>query len=285
MSFSSDVKKELNKVENFKKENLEAELIGYIISGNTTETLNGYMFITENEFNVEHLYKILFNLGINYEPEVKGKYFTTTIPQNEILDEIMKNARNTKDEYKKYIIKGAFLGAGYINDPNKNYHVEILFLKRAYRDFAKKICGDYGITVKELDFDGKYQVYIKDSEEISKLMALIGANNIVLKYEEIRVYKEMKNDVNRKVNLETANLNKTIDAALRQIKAIKKLKKKGKFDKLPKDLQAVANVRIENPELSLKDLGELLDPPLKKSTINSKLKKILEAAEGLTAKV
>ena len=122
-------------------------------------------------------------------------------------------------------------------------------------------------------------LYLKDGEIISNFLALIGASSSVLKFEEIRVLREMKNNVNRIVNCETANLNKTINASIEQIEAIRKLKENGKFNNLSDNLKEIANLRLENPDMSLSDLGKKLDKPLGKSGVNYRLKKIMEIAD------
>ena len=113
-----------------------------------------------------------------------------------------------------------------------------------------------------------YALYTKDGDEISKFLALIGANSSVLKFEEVRVYRDIRNNVNRKVNCETANLNKTLNAALKQIENIKYLKQIGQFDKMPEQLQEIANLRLENPEASLVEIGQMLSKPIGKSGVN-----------------
>lgn len=118
--------------------------------------------------------------------------------------------------------------------------------------------------MKKLERKYAYSIYIKDGEEISKLLALIGANSSVLKYEDIRVLKDTKNNINRKVNCETANLNKTVSAAVYQIQAIKKLKRDGKLKKLPDSLQEIAELRVKNPDSSLIELGKMLSEPIRK---------------------
>lgn len=272
MSFSSDVKQELSKIGNFNKEILIAELIGYILSGNTIEKEEHYDFITENEFNIEHLYKVLFNLQLDYEPEIKGKCYIAIIKKNEYLKNCIKNFAKINGEIRKNIVKGAFLGSGSINNPDKNYHLEITFSNREYSDFVSQICSEYKVKFKELTSNERIQLYLKESEEISRFLALIGANKAVLKFENVRVLKEMKNNVNRKVNCETANLNKTVDAALKQINDINFIKKRKKFDQLPRELKEIANLRLENPDLSLQNLSELTDPPIRKICCKSKIK-------------
>ena len=117
------------------------------------------------------------------------------------------------------------------------------------------------------------------NQSISKILALIGANKSVLKFEEIRVQREMNNKINRIVNCETANLNKTINASIEQIEAIKKIKKNKKFDKLSENLKEVAELRLKNPNANLTELGQMLKNPVGKSGVNYRLKKIMEIAD------
>ena len=145
---------------------------------------------------------------------------------------------------------------------------------------VEEILKILGVNVKEIELKNKYSIYIKEGEEISKILAVIGANKAVLKFEDIRVKREMRAKVNRLVNCETANLNKTINASIEQIAAIKKLKKEGKFNKLNDNLKEIANLRIENPDMSLIELGKLLKEPVGKSGVNYRLKKIIEIANN-----
>lgn len=282
MSFSYDVKEELSSIKNYKNtEILEAEFLGYILTGNATLEDGKVVYITENEYNIERLFKILFALKIEYEPEIKGKFFEAIIDSQAVTDRFLKFANVNDDEIKKNIIKGAFLGAGSVTDPEKNYHLEISFGDRKNAEFILNLCKTYNIEFKILEVNSKYVLYIKEGEQISAFLACIGANKAVLKFEDIRVYKEMKNNVNRIVNMETANLNKTIDAAILQIEDIKLIKEKNKFDDMPEELKEVAILRLENPEASLKEIGEMLENHLSKSGVNHRLKKIQEIAEEL----
>ena len=145
---------------------------------------------------------------------------------------------------------------------------------------VEEILKILGVNVKEIELKNKYSIYIKEGEEISKILAVIGANKAVLKFEDIRVKREMRGKVNRLVNCETANRNKTINASIEQIAAIKKLKKEGKFNKLNDNLKEIANLRIENPDMSLIELGKLLKEPVGKSGVNYRLKKIIEIANN-----
>ena len=230
---------------------------------------------------MERFYKILFNLGLNYEPETYGKYFKTTIFQNEITNEVLGMDLNAKTEILRTIVKGAFMSTGSVNNPEKQYHLEISFIEKKNAEYILNICKTNGVNLKILESKNKYILYIKEGEEISKFLALIGANKAVMKFEDIRAEREIKNNVNRKVNCETANLNKTINASVNQINDIKLIQNLKKFEELSEDLKVMALLRLEYPDLSLKELGELLEPPLGKSGVNHRLKKIHEFAEEL----
>lgn len=282
MSFSSSVKEEISSVNNYKnKKILEAELFGYVLTGNSNLNDAIIEFVTENEFNIERLYKILFNLDINYEPEIRGKVFVAKINKNDALDEVLKIQLEKDDEIQKAIVKGAFLGAGSVTDPNKQYHLEITFSDKKNADIILNICKKYNINLKSIESKDKYTLYIKEGEEISKFLALISSNKGVMEFEDIRIQREIKNNVNRYVNCETANLNKIVNAAVDQVNDIKLIKKLKKFDELPDYLKEIANLRLENPELSLKALGALLEKPIGKSGVNHRLQKIHEIAEEL----
>lgn len=282
MSFSSDIKEELSKVNNLKNKTiLEAEFLGYILTGNTTNNEDILEFITENEFNIERFYRILFNLEIEYDPEIRGKVFVATIKKNEKVEKLMEIKLDQNEEIQKAIVKGAFLGAGSITDPNKQYHLEILFQERSNAEYVLNICKNFGVYLKVLENKNKVQLYIKDGEEISKFLALLGANRGVLSFEDVRITKEIKNNVNRLVNCETANLNKIVNASVNQVNDIKLIQKLNKFEELPEDLKEIAILRLENPDMSLKALGELLENPIGKSGVNHRLQKIHDFAEEL----
>lgn len=282
MSFSSEIKEELSKINNLKnKELIKSEFLGYILTGNTTNSENFLEFITENEFNIERFYKILFSLNIEYEPSIRGKVFVATIEKNEKVNELLQLKLDDADESKKAIVKGSFLGAGSINDPKKQYHLEIIFQEKNNAEYILNLCKSFNVHLKLLENKNKTYLYIKDAEEISKFLALIGASKAVLNLEEIRITKEVKNNVNRLVNCETANLNKIVNASVNQINDIKLIMNLKKFDELPDYLKEIAMIRLENPEVSLKSLGEMLENPIGKSGVNHRLQKIHEIAEEL----
>lgn len=278
MSFSYDVKEELSKLNNFGNNNiLKSELFGYFISANSSCVDEKIEFVTENEFNVERIYKILFKLNIDYEPDIKGKIFKAIVKKND-LDTMFEKIDFSND---KDIVRGAFLGAGSVTEPSKRYHLEMIFSSKENAEIVKKICDLKQIKLKLMESKERFYLYIKESEEISKFLAYIGAVKAVISFEETRVVKEIKNNVNRRVNCETANLNKIVDASLSQVNDIKYIIKKNKFEKLTPEMKAVALARLEHPEEALKDLGKHLEKPIGKSGINYRLKKIHEFAEDL----
>ena len=289
MSFSSDVKKELNKSSTLaNKETVKYELAGYLISGNVNVIKDGKIkFSTESDYNINRFSKLLSNLEIDHDIEVSGNYFIIiAIIKNLDLVEFkdnqiyLKNVLKTKEELLRAIVRGAFLGSGSINNPEREYHMEIVLSNNENMNFLKEILYKLDINVKILDSQGRYSLYLKDGEEISNILALIGASNAVLKFEDIRVQREMRGKVNRIVNCETANLNKTINASIEQISAIEIIKKSGNFNKLDEGLKEIAILRLENPNMSLVELGKKMKNPIGKSGVNYRLKKIMEIAEN-----
>ena len=268
MSFSKDVKEEVSKLNNLKdKEGVNAEFIGYLLTNNVTIVNNKIRFSTENEYNINRFNKLLNNMKIDYNIEMQGSTYVITFKKLKNIDICMYesnfiniNKEKTEVYFKeqekilKAVVRGSFLGGGSISNPNKTYHLEIVFSSKDNAIFLKEVLNIYDVKCKELQRKDTYSLYIKDGEEISKFLALIGASASVLKFEEIRVLRDMKNNVNRIVNCETANLNKIVNTAVKQIDDIKIIKKKGKFKDLPKNLQEIANLRIENPDISLHEL-------------------------------
>ncbi len=282
MSYSYDVKEELSNFNNWKNDELlKSEFLGYILTGNTVSDGKYIEFVTENDYNIERFFKILFNLKIEYEPETRGKCFVARISNSDIQDIFSGFATNLKDDVKKTILRGSFLGAGSCTDPEKSYHLEIIFGDEKNANYISNLAKDYGVEFKNIKYKDKFMLYIKEADQVSTFLACIGANKAVLKLEDIRVFKEMKNNVNRMVNCETANLNKTVNAAVSQIEDIKFLQKMNKLEELGPEVREVAYLRVEHPESSLKELGEMLSEPIGKSGINHRLKKIQNLAEEI----
>lgn len=290
MSFSSNLKEELSKINNFtKKEELKYELVGYFISKNTSIAKNNIRYATESEYNINRFSKLLKNFNINHSIEFDRKSFIIMLKAKDCIDGIniekneikVKYVTEIKENEKRAIIRGAFLGAGSINNPDKKYHLEINLSNKDNMDYLFGILSNLNIKCKKLDLDKKYSIYLKEGEEISLIIALMGANKSVLEFEDIRVQREMRGKVNRIVNCQTANLNKTINASVEQIEAIKKLQKNNMFNKLDDNLKEIALLRLEYPDMTLVELGKRLEEPIGKSGVNYRLKKIIQMSREL----
>lgn len=288
MSFSSDVKEEISKLSNLAdKEIVKYELLGYLATDNITIEKSKLKFCTESEYSINRFSKLLNNLQYtNQKIEIIGKRFYISVNKPEFPEIIYKEKIkfNHIDQFKnkelleKAFVRGAFLGGGSINNPKSAYHLEVTFSSVENAKIILKILEKYQIQFKSIEKKSGYSIYTKDGDEISKLLALIGANSSVLKFEEIRVYRDIRNSVNRKVNCETANLNKTVNAALKQIEDINYLKQIGQFEKMPEQLQEIANLRLKNPEASLVEIGKMLSRPIGKSGVNHRFQNIEQFA-------
>ena len=300
MSFSSEMKEDLSKIANLNnKELVKYELIGYLMSNNTTVSKKNICYSTINEYNINRFSKLLSNLNIlNFQIELKGKTYKITLPKINEIEEIcyeekdvilsskfieqLRNIEkiNMQEELAiKAFIRGIFLGSGSVNNPENKYHLEMILNTFENAKIVKELLEKMQINMKEMQRKSGYSLYLKEGEEISKILALIGANSAVLKFEEIRVFRDMKNNINRKVNCETANLSKTINAAVKQIEAIKTLQKEGKFESLSESLKEIALIRLENPDASLTELGQMLKNPIGKSGVNHRLKQLEQLAK------
>ena len=289
MSFSGEIKEELSQMSNLKdKEAVYYELIGYLITKNT-KVEKKIRYSTESEYNINRLNKLLSNLNIKYNIEMQGKLYVisfskkTEIQNIEIIDSniCINNTEIKDDKNIKAVIRGAFMGGGFMSEPINKYHLEINFENEENFEFIKKLLKNYNLSIKRLKRNGSISLYIKDGEEISNFLALIGASNSMLKFEEIRVIKDARNNVNRMVNCEVANLNKTVTAATKQIDAIRKLKNSRKFTNLPDELKEIADLRIKNPDASLVELGGIIDIRIGKSGVNYRLNKLIKMSEEL----
>ena len=315
MSFSSDLKEELSKISNLnKKDEVKYELIGYLISKNASVVKNNVRYATESEYNINRFSKLLRNLDIDNNIEFDGKSFIITFKVKNLVEEVevvenqleiksnvdfedikkfssgqseklVQNDINNKlivienDYCKRAIIRGAFLGAGSINNPSRTYHLEINLSTKNNMEFLDEILKQCNIRCKKLENNNS--IYLKDGEEISAIIALLGASSSVLKFEDIRVQKEMNGKVNRIVNCQSANLNKTLNASVEQIDAIRRLQQSNKFNNLDDNLKEIALLRLEYPDMSLVELGKKLKEPLGKSGVNYRLKRIIKIAEDL----
>lgn len=187
---------------------------------------------------------------------------------------------------KRAFIRGAFLATGSISNPEKSYHFEIVCVSEEKAKILQKLLCDFDLDAKIVQRKKHFVVYLKEGAQIVDVLNIMGAHVALMNLENLRIVKEMRNSVNRKVNCETANIHKVVNASVRQIEAIQYIQKHGNIADLPENLQEMASVRLEYPDVPLKELGELCHPPVGKSGVNHRLRKICELAEkmGMTAR-
>jgi len=188
-----------------------------------------------------------------------------------------------KECCRKSYMRGAFLAGGSINNPEtSSYHLEIFNYYEEHNNSLCELLNNFGLRAKTLARKNGYIVYIKEAEKITDFLTLIGAFSAVFKFEDVRIVRDMRNSVNRLVNCETANLNKTIGAAFRQIENIRLIEQTVGLEQLPEKLQEIAMLRVKHQDVSLKELGELLPTgKISKSGVNHRLKKIDQFAEKI----
>ena len=182
---------------------------------------------------------------------------------------------------RRAFIRGAFLAVGSVSDPEKSYHFEIVCAAPEKARQLQELLVSYDVDAKTVLRKRHYVVYIKEGSQIVELLALMGAHISLMQLENVRIVKEMRNSVNRKVNCETANLNKTVSAAVRQAEDIRYIQERIGLDKLPVDLEETARLRLEHTEASLKELGDMLSPKVGKSGVNHRLRKLSQIADDL----
>ena len=182
---------------------------------------------------------------------------------------------------KRAFIRGAFMAAGSISDPNKSYHFEIVCHTLEQAQQLKELMEFFEAEPKIVERKERMVVYLKEGSQIVDLLNVMEAYVSLMNLENVRILKEMRNSVNRKVNCETANINKTVNAAVKQMEDIKRIRDTIGFDNIPEPLAEIAQARLDYPEATLKELGTYLDPPVGKSGVNHRLRKLAAIAENL----
>lgn len=183
---------------------------------------------------------------------------------------------------KRAYLRGAFLAGGSVNNPEgSSYHLEISCMYEEHCQALVTLANEFHLNARCIERKKGFIFYIKEGEKIIELLSIIGAHQALFKFEDVRIMRDMRNSVNRIVNCETANLNKTIGAAVRQIDNIKLLQKEMGLENLPDKLREVAEIRLAHPDMNLKEVGELLKVPVSKSGVNHRLRKIDELAEKI----
>ena len=187
-----------------------------------------------------------------------------------------------KECCRRAFLRGAFLERGSFSDPLKSNDLEFTFSRKETADLVSRTLSSLDIRGKTVERNGRYVVYLKDGDQISEFLLQIGANKALLAFENARVVKDVKNSVNRRVNFETANLRKAANAGVLRAQDIEKIEKTVGLDNLPENLREAALLRKEYPDVTLQELGEMMDPPVGKSGVNHRLRKLHEIAEGLS---
>ena len=186
-----------------------------------------------------------------------------------------------KDCCKKAFIRGMFLATGSVNDPNKAYHFEIVVHNREMAETVKEVINSFSLDAKVVKRKKYYIVYLKEGSMIVDILTIMEAHISLMDMENIRILKDMRNDINRRVNCETANIKKTVNAARRQIEDIEYIEKTKGLKYLNDSLRQLAELRLEEPDANLSELGEMLNPPVSKSGVNHRLRKISNIAKVL----
>lgn len=310
MSFSTTTKEELARLQGKKRCCDIAEIASLIrmhgtlqISSNQKYSLN---VTTENAavarkiFNLaKDLLKLPVDIVVRRKLRLKknNSYLVKIYPhgledlqkiglvnqEGEIQSGIDRNLVKTRCDQKAYL-RGAFLAGGSISNPEGNYHLEIITNDEVLAKDISALLNNFKLNAKVSTRKRFHVVYLKESNHIFEFLALIGAHTAVLEFENIRILKGMRNQVNRIVNCETANLSKTVDASVRQLENIRLIEQTIGIKTLPENLQTIAKVRLQFPDFSLKELGEILCPKVGKSGVNHRLRKIEEIAEKIQTK-
>lgn len=308
MTFSYEVKSELANLKIDSKIEALIELSSMARINASVSLKNGQLYLV---FFSEHkdvilrvlalvnkLYKIKLNMYSRedgslqikpiYRTSFGGEYLETFLEESgfDIMGRAKANisdilSRLSPEKNAKAYLRGAFLAGGSIVDPEKSYHMEIVLSGQEEGKYLEFVGKKLDLAFKKTNRKDDKVFYLKDSELISDFLVDVGADRAMLSLENIKIKKEVKNDINRQANAETANYDKQIKASAEQIQYIDKIASKVGLDKIPETLSELAYARLKNPEASLKELGELLTPKLGKSGVNHRLKKLKKIADNL----
>ncbi len=307
MSFSQDTKNELVKIKNVSTSASLCELMGCVAFGGRLRREKGILsltVVTENPKTVRRIYQLTKDtVGVNSKVKItkssSGKVSYTVCTENDEAVTLMialgfierpsdvnyLSSFRIKTEYidksarQKAFLRGVFLTSGTVMSPEKKYHMEFATPSYGLHNDLYAVMKSMGINPRVVVRSGNMVIYFKNSEEIADILTLMGAYKVLMDFHNTKILKEIRNNVNRTMNCEAANLQKMVDASVEQVNAINKIIEAGKFENLPESLKEVARLRLEYREHSLKELGEMLDPPLGKSGVNHRLRKIQEIAE------
>lgn len=321
MSFSKDVKEELSKQINSARHCQIAEVAAIIsLCGRISISINDeYMIKIHSEnLTVARKFQNLLIAAFNVRPEVlvrrkkyernivldetlkKGNIYIVVVKQSDVAKNILKATRLITEDgdikenlsivdnivvqntcCKRAFIRGSFISSGSISDPSKAYHFEIALPTRPKAVQLREMLNVFGIEAKIVQRKRYFVVYLKEGSQIVDLLNVMEAHIALMNLENVRILKEMRNSINRQVNCETANINKTVAAASKQVEDILFIKELIGFGDLDEGLEEIATLRLDHPEASLKELGQLLSAPIGKSGVNHRLRKLSIIADNL----
>ena len=284
MSFSSEVKEELAGHLGKSRHCQIAELAALI-------AFEGKNYVAESENQLlRDKYRLLlgklFQIEEMESTEDKKRVFSSIkmwddTAEEAKLSETVNGILLQQNCCRRAFVRGAFLAGGSISDPNKSYHFEIVCRTLEQAEQLQEVINSFDVEAK-IVARKKYQVvYLKEGSQIVDILNVMEAHVALMNLENVRILKEMRNSVNRKVNCETANISKTVNAAVQQLRDIEYIKETAGLSSLPDNLREMAMLRLEYPDAPLKELGTYLDPPVGKSGVNHRLRKISEIAESL----
>ena len=305
MSFTEQVKNELARVVRPDKESRSGELLALLRMGGAIVTgaqgKKGVEFSTGNSAVARRVLVCLkkdFNLmpsamvrqgrklrkknvyTLTVRPSADSLRFLGEMGLDPLMD-IRDAGRLVSAEERRSYLAGAFLGGGTVSRPQGDYHLELVTQSLRFAGELIAVMRSFKLNARMTDRKNDYIVYIKGGDDVSSFLQIVGAANSYMDFESVRVVKDMRNRVNRQVNCETANINKTVSAAVKQINDIVFIRDTAGFESLPPGLAQIARARLEKPEATLKELGEDLEPPVGKSGVNHRLRKLCELAERL----
>ncbi|NLP18040.1 MAG: DNA-binding protein WhiA [Firmicutes bacterium] len=301
MFFSTKVKNEAARIIKGQRCCQRAELSALLAVNNTLgDGSRGLLFTTENAAVARKVFSLLKKmtlLDIEVTAEKKSRFrknntYLVRIPPRPDLDMLLKGLGLVEPSVpfsrtlgsgccRRAYLRGAFLAGGSISNPDRGYHLEIVIPSQKLAADIVAVMAYYDLRAKIVERKGKPVVYLKEAEQIVGFLNVIGAHRALLKMENIRVYKDVRNNINRLVNCETANLDKTVEASLRQVGKIRYLQDTLGLANLPPGLREVARARLQHPHMSLRELGQQLRPKLGKSGVNHRLRRLELLADGL----
>ena len=291
MSFAGTVKDELFKHTGASRHCRLAELSALVSFGGIDICGDGpdkAVFCSDNRYVSEKCFTLLtktFNICRNgKQEECAGTEYGFTVDDRDEIRKLRQALGGDlllqKSCCMRAYLRGAFLAAGSVSDPNKSYHFEIVCRDRGQAGILMDIMKHFDISAREVERKSRPVVYLKEGSAIVDILNVMEAHVALMEFENSRILKEMRNSLNRRVNCETANIDKTVSAAVKQSEDIRTLMGMPEYRKLPRGLRELAQLRLDNPDASLKELGEMCDPPLGKSGVNHRLRKISALAEA-----